>query len=934
MAGPPLLPPRPHPAVKSPVGFCVSCVVTLLCWTLWLALGALLASLAYAALAREVPVPDFVLRRIESRLAAADLAMRFERVRFDPQGRLLLEGVALRAKHFAEPILSSRLVYVEGSFWSFLAGNITPAEVRLEGATLQLPAMLSPTGTAEPLVQDLTASLRHGEGRWFADQLVFRTGPLAVTAHGAFVLPRRERAGDWTLADALVQYLRLARPAARQLEVLNRFEAPALAVQLESSPGVGNTATLVFTAEAVRWPLPGRASLEIDRLAATTSLRLDGSAPRPLRAHLAAAAVRSGGLEARGLRAILQSRWPGAGRPLAPPEAWLTASRILAAGEVADAPVLHADLAAWPNIRVEASFLAGTGGLAAEVEANVRAQTARVQLRGSVDPAFVNALLARRTPRAAPWLALADPVDAQVRARFAHNWKFDGLEARVAGGRLRSRDVAFDHFTGRLRFDGRELLADDAFVTAGGNHARGSYWMDVGSRDFRILLTGALRPMDIGGWFRLPWWGNIWRDFEFPAAPPQADVDVAGRWMEPGLTRSFVAADAASPLVRTASFDRVRTRLFVRPHHLDGQFLDAVRDGGRQTVRGTYGRRADHGRRLPPVLTFDIDATADPELFDPLLRGAARPVLDNWRFTRPPHLRFAGSWTLREGGGTGDLAFAAEAAGGLHYQGFPLDTLHAAGGLSGTELRLDAIEFTVANGRGRGKASLGGPAGARRLGFDIHVEDANLGPAVRAVQEYEAARTGRPVTAGTDSKFLQRAEAAKLQVALSAVGRPGELSSFAGSGNARLTGATLSEIHLFGLLSQVLGGLALDFSTLKLDTIQGNFQLAEGRLHFPDLKVTGDSAIIEARGDYRFNGSALDFTARFRPFDRNRNIITGTLGVLLNPLTSIIELRLSGPLAQPEWSYSLGTSTPEARPPASSGATVDPPPRDRPAPQG
>lgn len=905
-------PPRvQHPAVKSPLRYCLSCTVTIACWAAWLALGALLGALAYVALARELPVPDFVLRRVEARLADANLRLHFERVRFDPSGRLLLEGLELHAPRFEEPLLAARLAYVQGSFWGWLAGLAIPDEIRLEGASLQLPAMLSPDGTAQPLIDDLAATLRHEDGQWRVQQLVFRAGRLEVTGSGQFRLPRRADAPDWTLGEVVRHYLQAARPAAASLAALDACDRPALTVQLESPPGLGNTAHLAFTATEIR--LPGAARLHEVR--ATTVVRLDGAAARPLRVFLDAQRVQSGDTRATGVHAELLARLTPAGLRVEPQEIWASAARLEAAGEVLGAPLGHARLDAWPRLRLDVAFLAGAAPLSVQAEAALDDKSARLRLAGRGDPAFVNDLLHRRTPRFAPWLVLGDPVAGAAELDLAPGWKLGSLTADVTGGRIDSRGVAIDALAGRLEFDGHEFLARDAYLRAGANTARGSYWMNVRSRDYRILLTGALRPLDIGGWFQRPWWSNLWGNFEFPVTPPDADVDLSGRWTEPRLSANFISADAAGARIRGVDFDRVRTRVFVRPRFLDGLTLDAVRAGGAQALRGTYERTDDPTDREPPQLGFNVTSTLDPAVFDPLLRGAAAPLLADWRFRQHPRLDLTGSWSERTGGGTANLTFRGRAEGGLHYRGFPLDTLDVEGGVSGPDLRLDRINFTVAGGTGRGKASLAGPPDARRLGFDVYVHDADLGPAVRAVQEFDAARTGEPSKPGADSKFLQRAAAAKLQLALSANGVPGEFDSFRGSGNARLTGATLSEIHLFGLLSQVLSGLTLKFSTLKLDTIHGSFDLADGRVHFPDLRVTGDSAIIDARGGYTFASNRLDFVARFKPYGENRNILTGTLGLVLNPLTSIIELKLAGPLGQPTWSYTLGQSPTETRTP-------------------
>jgi uncharacterized protein YhdP len=170
---------------------------------------------------------------------------------------------------------------------------------------------------------------------------------------------------------------------------------------------------------------------------------------------------------------------------------------------------------------------------------------------------------------------------------------------------------------------------------------------------------------------------------------------------------------------------------------------------------------------------------------------------------------------------------------------------------------------------------------------------------------------------------MKRASGGRLDVALSARGRPGDLPSFTGNGNAALTGIELGEIHLFGLLSQVLSKLSLNFSSLKLDAARTSFRLESARLHLPDLKITGPSAVIDAHGDYRFATNALDFTAKFKPFEENLNPLTAVLGIVINPITSILELQLNGPLSNPNWSIVVGPSAaPRPEPPPSAPTTA------------
>src|SRR4051812_17305527 len=89
------MPENPKPSL---LRFCGSCLITVTCWAVWLVLGVTLAALLHVAIAHELPVPDFVLRRAEAKLAEAGLTIKFGRARFDPTGKLLLEDVQFRSR--------------------------------------------------------------------------------------------------------------------------------------------------------------------------------------------------------------------------------------------------------------------------------------------------------------------------------------------------------------------------------------------------------------------------------------------------------------------------------------------------------------------------------------------------------------------------------------------------------------------------------------------------------------------------------------------------------------------------------------------------------------------------------------------------------------------------------------------------------------------
>ena len=914
-----------HSWFKSGLRFCGSCAVTLTCWALWLVLGALIAVLLYVALAKELPVPGYVLRRIEGELARSGLILSFGRARFDPTGKVLLQDVRLRTSQFEDPLLTCRLLYVRHDFMLLLSGWNFPEEIQIEGAALQLPAMLAPGGTAEPVIRDLAVTLRRRDHAWRIEQFAGRLGRLSLSLQGEFTPPRAAGAAP-DLQKLTGQFLQFARRLAPFADRLEAFDEPSLSMRLETDATGANHATLLLTAAGARepWGQP----VQLGPLVAGTSFSLDRTGSQKVQVHLALRRLETpAGISADALRAVFNAEITPATLTGGAAEVRLAAAALTTPEGVISGPVLRADLSRWPLLRTGLAAQLDGEFLSAEVEAALAEKTARIRAAGRASHRLITEVLARHTPRAEPFFRFGDPVAFDGEAVLGPGWRFERLDAWVNAGRLDSRGVPITSARGRVGIAGKNLLAQDARVTLGDNSARGSYWMDFGTTDYRMLLEGRLHPVAISGWFRGDWWPGFWnRWFAFPGdAPPTAEADLQGRWKAPELSRNFVRAHATHSTVWGGDFEAVDATVFVRPAFAHGLALAATRAGGAQRLTGTFKRFGIPGTRDTGRFEFDFETDADPAVLGRMLEGRADDVLASLRFTAPPRVH---AWGALDGDGsalTPEYRFTGVADAPLWYYGFPLASARVQGGVSGSEVRLAEIDFAAAGGKGAGKATLTGQPGSRRLGFDLYVNKARLGETVHAVQEYDAARTGVPVPAGPDSEFVRTAASSLLDVSLSAQGDPASLPSFKGSGQAALTGGALGEVHLFGLLSQVLSGLSLSFSSLKFDSAHTSFEVDRGELLFPDLKVTGPSATIDARGRYAFANNSLDFTARFKPYEQPGSLLAAAVSIVLNPLTSILELKLTGPLANPRWSVVVGSS-PKPETPASAPANPAPPP--------
>jgi len=260
--------------------FCGRCVLRLFVWTLWLALGLLLAFQVWIAGSHELAVPSGVLRMFEARLAAAHLQVKFGHARFDPSGRILLEDVRLSLPDYREPIAVTRAAYLELDPWALLAGKFEPHRLQLSGARVAVPAMLSRSGEAEDIVHDLDATLEFGTHELFIHHLTAHIAGIATVAQGSIRLIARPgtKVEPLPVPDYFVaHYPDVCRQLIRIADRLTALDQPSLRIDLTPSTSRGAVASVTVLARGLDLTAPY--ALHARGLHLTTRFPLQGDAP-------------------------------------------------------------------------------------------------------------------------------------------------------------------------------------------------------------------------------------------------------------------------------------------------------------------------------------------------------------------------------------------------------------------------------------------------------------------------------------------------------------------------------------------------------------------------------------------------------------------------------------------------------------------------------
>jgi len=911
--------------------WCGGCAFDCALWSGWIVLTLLLSVQIYIATHHELEVPAFLLRSLEERLVASGVRATFGRTSFDPTGRVLIENVRVSLPAFAEPILSARTIYVRLDPWALAIGKFDPRELRVSGASLAVPAMLSPSGRSEEILRDLDTTLVPHDHELEIAQLSGRIAGISLVVQGAVFIPPRDPRNEDPLP--IAEFLSHNYPAiARQLvavtQQLTVLDQPAVQLVLSPSPSRVAIANVTLFARSLKLSVPQ--PIQVTGIHVVTKVPLLGDAPVAARLELTADSVDLPfDAHARRIRAVVRGTVRPGRLQFLPGEFDLTAGSLHASGFSAEAVSVHLVPGPLPLLTADVNARILGAPLNLQIATDLATQTARLRFDGAISTALLTPLSERLHVDVRKYFDFATMDRASGEAKIGPGWKFENLTARVALRGINAYHVPIEEGRVAFTFDGRHFFASEIWARIGENFAHGTFEQDLVTFRYRFLLEGRLRPLDISGWFR-EWWPNFFHQFEFPHGPPTASVEVSGRWTETRLSTVFAFAEASRPVIRGAALDRVRTRLFIRPGYYDG--LEAFVTHPTGSAQGTFAYSTHLTSFAWRTLDLDLVSTLEPNVAVQIIGPVADSVVAPFKWSTPPALKVTGriNGPAAPGGPHTTLHLEARTAGEFRFHDFPVENVVFTADLHDNDIDLPHLEARFAEGTLSGKAKVLGAGADRRVSFNYTLKDASLVRATAALQDYTSRKNNLPPT--PPGKFIKEKAAVRLDVTASAEGRYDDPFSYHGEGLANLHGAGLGEVQLLGLLSELF-----TFTALRFNNARAVFKIDGAKLAFSEVSLRGANSAIDAHGHFSLDRRELDFKAKLFPFQESNNLIKNVVGAVLTPFSNIFEVKLTGSIDKPEWGFVVGptnflralapgeTATGPAKPVTTPAATILPP---------
>ncbi|MFA5264491.1 MAG: AsmA-like C-terminal region-containing protein [Opitutaceae bacterium] len=881
---------------RASIKFCLHCMTSFLVWASWTALGLLLLIQAWIAVSHELVLPAPLLRMVEHHLSQSGMTIRLGQVFWDPSGQLVVRDFAVILDSFNEPIVKGSLLHTRIDPWGMIVGDPNAHQLELSGVEVLLPAPVSPSGRTEAYVKDLNALLYFQDRELEIGNLTALFGGIFLSAHGSVQLDAWRRArseSDFTWDAALGRVIAAMRQLALVYPKLDVVQGAKIGLELTPSESRGAIAEASITAEALHLPAPYECAT--GPLHIVGRFPISGDSPVMTRITMSVQNLATPEFNAQTLQATVRGMLHPASFSFEPREADLAAASVESHGVTIKAPSARMEAGPLPILRF--TLAAGLADGVVDVAGTVNTSTRSGALHVAATP--TNDLLEVASSKSGVnlkrYVQFSGAAHVEGDLEFAPGGKLQIARGWVEADRFSIQGVPLDHIKGDLLWDGRQFHGTEAVLRQGNNIARGSYWMDAATRDYRFLLSGGMQPMDISEWFT-GWWPALWRNFGFEAALPDADIDIIGRWRSPALSRIFVGADVAKPVVSTVAFEKANVQLFILPNYVHALALHAFRTEGEATswfVR-TYNPAAEAWRRID----FDIHSTLDPRQCARIFAPTGPELVDPFFFAKAPKVHGRGH--LDGPGAPGGLSHSVEididSKGEFQMHGFPLEDLNCFVFWDDRNIEIDKASARFAQGTVVGKIAIRQKGSDRRLSFEGSLKNARLADAIQISETYASREKG--AQAQLKPVATDKALDSRLDVTLNAEGIYGDPLSMHGAGQAQLSGGELGEVRLLGLLSQLLR-----FTTLRFTTASGPFTIDGKHIDFPSIRIKGKNSAIEAHGRYSLENKTLDFNAKVWPFEESQNLIQGAIGLVLSPFSNALEVKLEGTLSNPAWSF-------------------------------
>ena len=861
------------------------------------AFDAVCALLLFAALAqtsvivvvglgRPIPLPPQILADASRKLESYGLKAKCDRVYFDLTGGILVKNIRLTDSR-GNNLLTAAQAYLHIPPESIENDSPEPDTIRIDDASVVLPAYVSESGTSQPIAQNISAigfvgghsihvaalqgkiaaiptSMRNGFDIRIAETARAKNTTAVQTNIPRTLLPRLKIFANACTSQGEIDGAILSLAPERDLSKVNAFFfAKSLSrddwkvENLSARFPIGKNLVLGKTelfADSFEWKALSLSNLQITsvepiKIPSNSDFAKNVSA----KASVSAASVIFRGETAKGISLHL-NRLPS----------FFSASACF----TLDGNPEHLSIAKPDGGTSEIEYECTT-----TLETCVRiAKLPREQIENR--------------------LAVSQPFRVTGKASLPSGikgWKTD-FELWVRG--MNAKGYDFDSLYGKGTARRNFLKLTKISARSGDSQAEGTYTQDFTTMDWRMDIKGSVFPPELTPMLG-HWWSTIWPDFTFDGPRATADLSIQGNWRHRHY--AIVKGDVTFGRImyNGVRIDNGSLKLNVGEDFVDIYDLAANTENG-----GVRGRLSWLLRRDDDMMTVVANVISDAPVtdVDKAFGSPLKTLIPDWVFLNPPKLVFRGNFEKLAPGEWRDTIYAEGNSGPGSWHGVPFDAIAASVWVVGGNTMISISDCMLLSGRLNGGIEVVPAEKGSLVKMNLALDETNFTPTMKALHSLGGKKK--------DSDAQEKAGKVKLVFSGSAI-TDDFVNTLNGSGHFLIHDAELGKIKVFGALSTLLDSIGLTSGTFSLNSVKSKFTIQNGLAKLRHGELGGPAIRIEARGSLALTTGDLDFDAKVFLLSGSESSLVNALGAIITPVGYISELSLKGTMDEPTWRFKL-----------------------------
>lgn len=427
---------------------------------------------------------------------------------------------------------------------------------------------------------------------------------------------------------------------------------------------------------------------------------------------------------------------------------------------------------------------------------------------------------------------------------------------------------------------------------------QGRYEHNFDDHHFRFWIQGGMDPIEIEPWMGA-FWPRIFKPFKIRGPKlPRGSLDIAGHWDNPeATTRLWGTVEGEHLEYRGIFASYARATLLVAPDQV------SLEDGYIERPEGTSTGRVQWNLTPPFDTLVSSDFEAQGRMFISDLHTWSKneflTFLKKLSFSVAPHYQVSGRYEAHKAAAY-TLWAQVQTDSPFYYKKLQLDSAEGTLGLRDNQLDLDVTPLGFAGGKGTVVAHVDVSQDSQT---PYHLELDMQDITERETVSNSFSDLVVPIKPDPHEKPAGLGRLS-IQATLDGDLRQDPILSAQGSGSFSLKDMDLEDVYFLGLLSHIMRILPLPFGRVSLDTAEGAFSLEpKGALYFDELLLKGPAAEVRGQGAYDLSLDSLDVQLKFFLLGGVRAPVFSHLGRLLNPISHMFEVYVTGPLMEPKWSF-------------------------------